>query len=569
LHVFFETGSCLGVFTIAGTLRDIMKNKTIASFLVIGFAVAVVELSAAPLKDIRPNILFIMSDDHAAHSIGVYGGRLAALNPTPVLDKLAAEGVVLENTFCTNSVCSPSRATILTGQYSHVNGVKSLGGKVLESDQALPLAMRDAGYQTAVIGKWHLGTQPLAFDYYKVLNSQGKYHNPEFGMRVSPDAKEIQIMEEGYCSDIIAQSSIEWLRQRDKTKPFMLFNQFKAPHGPWDAADRYNDLYEGIDIPEPESLYDNKGNGSIATRGHNDELLFRIGSSVGLRNKFRSHSKRVDKEIKKKFSSMTEKEIKHISYQHYLKEYLRCVRGVDDNIKLLLDYLESEGELDNTIVIYTSDQGMMLGEHDYVDKRWMYEESLRMPMIVRYPRVIQKGSRSDALINNTDFAPTILDYAGVKMPASMQGRSFRPILETGDEPADWRQASYYRYWMHMKHHHNPAHFGIRTKDWKLIFFYGVDEKGERGNVRTPPGWELYNVKNDPLEMTNVYGNPEYAEVVKGLKAQLKNVRFEVNDVDEAFPHIAAITEEHWNGGEEDAVRISHEVANAAVSERRK
>lgn len=515
----------------------------------------------------QPNILYIMSDDHAVTAIGAYGGRLAPLDPTPTLDKLAAEGMVLENTFCNNSVCSPSRASILTGQYSHINGVRSLGGKVAGENQTLPLEMRKAGYQTAVIGKWHLGIQPLAFDYYKVLQSQGKYHNPEFFERTAPDAKETNFKEEGYCSDLIAQSSMDWLKQRDRTRPFMLLTHFKAPHGPWAAHERYDSLYADIDIPEPNSLWDNGDNGSIATSGHNDELLFNIGSSVGKRNKYRSHVAK-DRKLRSRLSRMTDDEIKRAAYQSYLKQYLRCVRGVDDNIKALLDYLEAKDELDNTIVIYSSDQGMMLGEHDYIDKRWMYEESLRMPFIVRYPKAIRAATRSDALINNTDFAPTLLDYAGVATPDSMQGRSFRSIMETGSEPADWRQASYYRYWMHMKHHYNPAHFGIRTKDWKLIFFYGADEQEEGGNGRTPPGWELYNMKSDSLEMSNLYGNPEYRETAEQLKEQLKATRSEVKDVDVDYPHIAKIVAQHWEGGEDEAIRISHEVVQNPISARR-
>ena len=511
-----------------------------------------------------------MSDDHAAHAIGAYGGRLAPLNPTPTLDRLAAEGVIMENTFCTNSVCSPSRASILTGQYSHINGVKSLGGRVPEKNQTLPLAMRKAGYQTAVIGKWHLGLQPLAFDYYKVLRSQGKYHNPEFFERVSPKAGETSATEQGYCSDLIAQSSIQWLKQRDKTRPFMLLTHFKAPHGPWDAHERYDDLYADVDVPEPDSLWNNRNNGSIATRGHNDELLFNIGSSVGRRNKYRSHVGKA-RELRARSSEMTDDELKRAGYQNYLKEYLRCVRGVDDNIKRLLDTLKAEGELDNTILIYTSDQGMMLGEHDYIDKRWMYEESLRMPFIVRYPKTIKAGTRSDALINNTDFAPTLLDYAGVPTPQNMQGHSFRAIMETGREPADWRKGTYYRYWMHMKHHYNPAHFGIRTKQWKLIFFCGADEKGEKGYGRTPPGWELYNMKSDPLEMNNLYGNPQYQEVAKRLKRQLKATRAEVKDTDADYAHIQAIIEKHWHGGKEEAIQISNQVVqhpvNAKVKDR--
>ena len=509
-----------------------------------------------------------MSDDHAAHAIGAYGGRLARLDPTPTLDRLAAEGVVMENTFCTNSVCSPSRASILTGQYSHINGVKSLGGKVPEEKQTLPLAMRKAGYQTAVIGKWHLGIQPLSFDYYKVLKGQGRYHDPEFFERVSPKATETNAIETGYCSDLIARSSIHWLKTRDKTMPFMLLAHFKAPHGPWDAHPRYDSLYAEVDIPEPDSLWDNKDNGSIATRGHNDELLFNIGSSVGRRNKYRSHAAK-DRSLRSSLSGMTDNQAKRAAYQSYLKQYLRCVRGVDDNIKRLLDHLDTESELDNTIVIYTSDQGMMLGEHDYIDKRWMYEESLRMPFIVRYPKAIQAGTRCDALINNTDFAPMLLDYAGVPAPPSMQGRSFRSIMETGQEPADWRTATYYRYWMHMKHHYNPAHFGIRTKQSKLIFFLGADEKGEKGYGRTPPGWELYNMKNDPLEMNNLYGNPQYKDIAEQLKLQLKAVRAEVKDSDADNPDIQSIIDRHWRGGEQEAIQLSHYVKKNPVGTKKR
>jgi arylsulfatase A-like enzyme len=266
---------------------------------------------------------------------------------------------------------------------------------------------------------------------------------------------------------------------------------------------------------------------------------------------------------------MTDDEVKRAGYQNYLKEYLRCVRGVDDNIKRLLDHLKTEDELDNTLIIYTSDQGMMLGEHDYIDKRWMYEESLRMPFIVRYPKTIKAGTHCDALINNTDFAPTLLDYAGIPAPQSMQGRSFRAIMETGKEPANWRKATYYRYWMHMKHHYNPAHFGIRTKEWKLIFFYGSGESEKRGNGRTPPGWELYNMKNDPLEMNNLYGNPKYTKLTEQLKDQLKAVRTEVKDSDVDNPFIGEIIAKHWEGGESEAIQISNRIVNNPIGNENK
>ena len=526
------------------TRRNFLKS---GGLLAAGLVAAAVADTKRPQ---RPNILYMMSDDHAAHAIGAYGGRLKQLNPTPTLDKLANEGMLLENCFCTNSICSPSRATILTGQYSHVNGVKSLGGKIQRDRQYLPLTLKDTGYQTAAIGKWHLGIQPEAFDYYKVLDGQGKYHNPQFGEKKQGQAEK-RITDDGYCSDVITDASLKWLKERDRTEPFFLMHHFKAPHGPWDHADRYNDLYADIEIPEPESLYNRDGFGSIATRGHNDELVFAVGSSVGQRNRHRNHLRHA----KLKPDGKSSKEITHLAYQDYLKKYLRCVKGVDDNIKRLLDYLDGEGILGDTVIVYTSDQGMMLGEHDYIDKRWMYEESLQMPFIVRYPKSIKAGTRSDAIVNNTDFAPTLLDFGGVNTPKQMQGKSFRKILETGKEPSDWRQATYYRYWLHMAHHHNPAHFGMRTKEYKLIFFYGLSEKGSE--TQTPPGWELYDMKKDPLEMMNVYGNVEYQDVVKKLKSHLIELRQEVGDTDKDNPAILKVIEEHWEGGEEIAKEISN------------
>ncbi|MBC8375911.1 MAG: sulfatase-like hydrolase/transferase [FCB group bacterium] len=551
--------------------RQFLKIVSLASVSMLGN----VPLIAA---EKRPNILFIMSDDHSSEAIGAYGGRLAKLNPTPTIDKLAAEGIICRNTFCTNSICSPSRASILTGQYSHTNGVTSLGGRVAEKDQTLPLNLRQAGYQTAVVGKWHLNTQPLSFDFYKVLKGQGNYDNPTFFERESPRAKEVKSQETGYCSDLIYENSVKWLEQRDKRKPFALFYHFKAPHGPWKYHDRYASLYRDLDMPEPESLWDNKEHGSLATRGHNDELITQIGSSVGRRHRSRTQIRYLKKELARQgkkslvdnLDNLSDDEIKGMSYQAYVKGYLRCVRGVDDNIRKMLEFLKAEGQLDNTIIVYTSDQGMFLGEHDFIDKRWMYEESLRMPFIVRYPRAIKAGTATDALINNTDFAPMLLDYAGVKTPGSMQGTSFRPILETRKEPDDWRTATYYRYWLHMAHHYNPAHFGIRTKEWKLIFFYGQPEKvpkeGKKKSPKsifTPPGWELYNMQDDFQEMNNLYGKPGYAKITKQLKRELKELREELGDSDDDFPHIKVVVERHWDDDLKESLKISNHLSENA------
>jgi N-acetylglucosamine-6-sulfatase len=514
---------------------------------------------AAP--DRRPNILFIMSDDHAAHAIGAYQGRLATLDPTPVIDSLARDGMLMENAFCTNSICTPSRASIMTGQYSHTNGVLDLGGNLPPDRQTLAIEMRKAGYHTAMVGKWHLKREPN-FDYYKVLPGQGKYFDPEFREKGKGRWPKNTVAMDGHSSDCITDSTLAWLKRRDRAKPFFLMHHFKAPHDFFKNARRYDDYLADTDIPEPESLWRQPNFGSIATRGHNDELLPYIGTSIGRRHAFRNYTRKWARD-----RSLSDEQAKRQAYQTYLKKFLRCVKGVDDNIQRLLDALRAEGELDNTVIVYTGDQGFMLGEHDYQDKRWMYDESHRMPFIVRYPKTIPAGSRTDALVENVDYAATLLDFAGVPTPASMQGRSFRAILETGTEPDDWKQAVYYRYWMHMAHHWNPAHFGIRTKDHKLIFYYGCNYKGQN---RTPPGWELYDLEEDPKEVSNVYDDPAYRDVAARLKAQLAALRERIGDTDERFPEIKAIVEEFWDyddAARQKAIEISHQYAERA--ERRK
>ena len=502
----------------------------------------------------RPNILFIMSDDHTAQAIGAYGSRLAALNPTPVIDTLARDGILMENAFVTNSICTPSRACIMTGQYSHRNGVLDLNGRLEPEHHYLALEMRKAGYQTAMIGKWHLKTEPN-FDYYKVLPGQGKYHDPEFRVQgPKPWPKNVVGMK-GHSSDCIVDSTLAWLKSRDRARPFFLMHHFKAPHDMFDNADRYDAYLDDVAIPEPENLWKQPDFGSMATRGYEGELVPYIGTSIGRRHAFRNYAQKWARD-----ADLSDTQATRLAYNTYLKKYLRCVKGVDDNMKRLLDYLKAEGLLDNTVICYTGDQGMMLGEHDYQDKRWMYEESMRMPFIVRYPKTIKPGTRTDAIVENVDYGPTLLDFAGVPTPKHMQGRSFRSILETGKEPADWKQVAYYRYWMHLAHHWNPAHFGIRTKQHKLIFYYGCNTKGDN---RTPPGWELYDLAKDPHEVCNVYDDPAYADVVKQLKAQLRNRRAQIGDTDEQFPAIRKIVDEFWHydkAARAKAVAVSHDYA---------
>jgi len=502
----------------------------------------------------QPNVIFIMSDDHTTQAFGVYGSRLAGLNPTPHIDRLAHEGLLFENAFCTNSICTPSRACIMTGQYSHVNGILDLDGTLDPADHHLAKEMKDLGYETAMVGKWHLKTEPAQFDYYCVLPGQGDYHNPKFRIRGEEEWPGNKVSYDGHSSDRITDISIDWLEnKRDKRKPFFLMHHYKAPHDMFEFAERYKDYLEEVEIPEPESLYDNGNNGSVATRGENDILIHDIGSSVSHRNTIRNMGMHMDID-----STIPDPEYAHLAYQEYLKRYLRCVKGVDDNVGRLFAYLEENKLMDNTIIIYTGDQGFMLGEHDYIDKRWMYEESMRMPFLVRYPGKIKAGSRTDAMVNNVDYGPTIIELAGGSVPDYMQGESFKSILETGKEPEGWKQDSYYRYWMHMAHRHaNPAHFGIRTKDYKLIFFYGIYYKdtgeearlegwGNRYTFRTPPGWEFYDLKKDPKEMNNLYGDPAYSETIDGLKLRLAELREEIGEIDEQFPEIRKTINEHWD-----------------------
>ena len=457
----------------------------------------------------RPNILFIMSDDHAAHAMSCYGSRI---NETPHLDRIAAGGMRFDNCFCTNSICSPSRATILTGTYNHINGVTTLTTKMDGRQLTFPKLLQKAGYRTAVIGKWHLGHggihDPTGFDYWNVLPGQGLYHNPE--MIEMGNRKTVN----GYATDIITDLSIDWLENGPKDKPFCLLCHHKAPHRHWEPDAKHAHMYDDADIPEPETFNDDYRNRASAAAA----ATMRVGRDF------------TEKDLKEDPPpGLSPQEFKAWAYQRYIKDYLRCVACIDDNVGRLLGYLDDTGLADNTIVIYTSDQGFFLGDHGWYDKRFMYEESLRMPFLIRYPQEIKRGSVNDRMILNVDFAPTFLDYAGIPIPDEMQGCSFRSLLR-GEVPEDWQTSMYYRYWMHCGGHNVYAHYGVRTMRYKLIYYY-ADALGQPGAIDDPkpPEWELFDLEKDPTEMNDVYADPAYAAVVRDLKNELQRLRREVGD----------------------------------------
>ncbi len=454
----------------------------------------------------RPNILYIMADDHAAHAISAYGSRI---NQTPNIDRIAQGGVRFTNCFCTNSICTPSRAAILTGQYSNKNGVYTLNDALDPKRNHVGKELQRAGYQTAMIGKWHLTSDPTGFDYWKILPGQGVYYDPIF----IEGGKQTKY--QGYCTDLIGDFTLDWLKRRDPKKPFFAMCHHKAPHRPWEPAPKYKDLFAGRTIPEPDNLF--------------DHYEGRARSVAAVQMKVGENMNKTD--LKTDIpADLKGDPLRKWAYQLFIQDYLRCIQSLDDNVGRLLDYLETERLASNTIVIYTSDQGFFLGDHGFFDKRLMYEESLRMPFLMRYPGAIRPGSVNRDMTLNIDFAPMFLGYAGVKPPAEMQGRSFRANLE-GHTPRDWRKAMYYRYWMHNDpDHHVPGNYGVRTERWKLIYYYGKPLGMSGANPPdTAPEWELYDMRNDPREMKNLYADPKYATVVRDLKAQLEKLQRDAGD----------------------------------------
>jgi arylsulfatase A-like enzyme len=469
------------------------KTSTRREFLktggTLGVAAALSRFASAERSPgTRPNIIFIMADDHASHAISAYGSRI---NSTPNIDRIAAGGMRFDNCFCTNSICAPSRAVILTGKYSHLNGVRNNSEKFDGSQQTFPKLLQKAGYQTAMIGKWHLKSEPTGFDYWNILPGQGLYHNPPM-INMGTRQKH-----RGYVTDIITDLCLEWLKQRDGDNPFLLMYHHKAPHRRWEPDEKHMHMYEDVEIPQPETFNDD----------------YRTRSDAARQQEMTIENHLTESDVKgKPPEGLTGEDLKNWYYQRYIKDYLRCIASVDDNVGRVLDYLDESGLSQNTIVIYTSDQGFYLGDHGWFDKRFMYEHSLRMPLLVRYPNVIEAGTVNSDIALNLDFAETFLDYGSAPIPDDMQGRSLRPLME-GRTPSDWRTSMYYHYYEYPAVHAVKRHYGIRTKRYKLIhFYYDID------------AWELFDLKEDPLELHNVYDDPRYKDIVTELKSELAQLR---------------------------------------------
>lgn len=490
-----------------------MRAWLLIALLIVLAAPTVGRAQAPKTQAKKPNIIYIMSDDHAMAAIGAYGSWLKPVVKTPNLDKLAQRGMLFRNSLVTNSICTPSRAAMLTGQYSHKNGVHTLDDSLPKATTHIGHLLRALGYATALIGKWHLGIDPTGFDYWNILPGQGVYIDPKL-RAVGAKPKEFTEHPGKYSEDVITDLSIDWLKKRDKDKPFLLMVHYKAPHRPWDPAPRFKDLYRDITIPEPATLLDDYAGRSRQVA----DVQMRIGEDF------------MQRDLQMPIPKMKSDELRKWAYQQYLKRYLSCVAAIDENIGRLMAYLEAEGLLEDTIIIYTSDQGFFLGEHGFFDKRLMYEPALTTPLLISWPGHAKPGTTNTDMILNIDHAPTFLELAGGTIPKEMQGKSYKSILE-GKTPPDWRQSMYYRYWMHLDGSHNvPAHYGVRTNRYTLIHFYGkaLKMKGAK-DVTLEPEWELYDNQKDPQQMRNVYADPTYAPVLRELRAELDRLRREVGD----------------------------------------
>jgi len=467
----------------------------------------------------RPNIVFIFSDDHAYQAIGAYGDPRQLLK-TPNIDRVAAEGMRFDRCLVTNSICGPSRATILTGKYSHSNGFYNNTNNRFDGSQlTFPKLLRQAGYQTALFGKWHLGSEPTGFDEWQILPEQGVYYNPPM---LAPGGK---VQHQGYVTDIITDLSLDWLKRRDRSRPFVLMCQHKAPHREWEPALRHLGHDADRTYPEPSTLFDD-----YAGRGraeHDQDMT--IARTMTERDLKLVPPAQLDAEQRRAWDAYYEprnkafrearlegKDLVRWKYNRYLHDYLGCIKAVDEGVGRLLSFLDEEGLASNTLVVYASDQGFYLGEHGWFDKRWIFEESLRTPLVARWPGVVKPGSKNARMVSNVDLAETFLEAAGAPVPAEMQGRSLVPLLR-GEDPADWRTSFYYHYYEYPLPHRVRRHYGVVTDRYKLVHFYAPDVDY----------WELYDREKDPAELKNMLGKPGYEQVEKDLRAELGRLRNEL------------------------------------------
>lgn len=504
------------------------------------------ELNNEVLK--RPNIIYIMADDHATQAISAYGHPISKLAPTPNIDRIANEGAIFMNNFCTNSICGPSRAVVLTGKHSHINGFRMNGDQFDGSQQTFPKLLQKAGYNTAIVGKWHLHGLPQGFDYWKILTDQGNYYNPDLiainDQTKQPDTTRV----EGYTTDIITDDAISYLNSvKDNDQPFMLMLHHKAPHRNWMPALRHANMYDSVQFPLPDTYFTDH-QGSIASKeqqqtiykdmyeGHDLKMTVAKGSTELAHNPWTSDFNRMTTEQREAWNKayqakndafhkakLSGKALAEWKGQRYLQEYLATIVAVDEGVGKVLDFLEANNLAENTIVIYTTDQGFYLGEKGWFDKRFMYEESLGMPMVMKYPKEIEKGTVVTALTQNLDFAETFLDFAGVNIPGDMQGKSLRPLLNKSNNTDDFRDAIYYHYYDFPAFHMVKKMYGVRTNRYKLIHVYdNIDQ------------WEMYDLQTDPQELNNIVDNPEYETIKAELFKKLEELQKEYMVTEKEF-----------------------------------
>jgi arylsulfatase A-like enzyme len=504
----------------------------LVSLVLLAQCTATRSVPAAKATPGKPNIIFIMSDDHAFQAISAYQSNLVR---TPNIDRIGHEGAIMDRACVTNSVCSPARAVILTGKYSHINGLRDNGTYFNGAQPTFTKMLQQNGYRTAVVGKWHLWTDPTGFDYWNVLPAQGHYYNPEF-IKMGKDT-----VYKGYVTDVITDLGLGWISQ-NKQQPFCLLLFHKAPHRNWMPPLKYLDTFNERQYPLPNNFYDDyAGRPALQQQMITvaDHLDIRYDSKIpcdtcAVTNinewapaEYKREITRLTPAERKVWDSVYEREYKkykalknkneivRFQFQRYMVDYLRCILSVDDNVGRVLKYLDDNGLADNTIIVYTSDQGFYLGEHGLYDKRFMYEESFRTPMLIRYPQQIPAGQRIKYFTLNLDVAPTLLDYTGTAIPTDMQGVSMRSLLHTGKAPG-WRQEVYYHYYE--RSFGLTAHYGIRTNRHKLMHFYDPVN-----------AWELYDLKTDPREMKNLYGQPGYESITKELEQHLQALQQQYKD----------------------------------------